>query len=87
MAAARAAAAVARARLLVVAEVALAVVLLVGAALFIGSFINVMRIDPGFRTEGVSRRSSFSCRVPERRRPTSGRPWPTSSTARASCPA
>ena len=39
--------------LLVVAEVALAVVLLVGAALFIGSFINVMRIDPGFRTEGV----------------------------------
>jgi predicted permease len=38
---------------LVVAEVALAVVLLVGASLFIGSFINVMRIDPGFRTEGV----------------------------------
>jgi putative ABC transport system permease protein len=38
---------------LVVVEVALAVVLLVGAALFIGSFINVMRIDPGFRTEGV----------------------------------
>ena len=39
--------------LLVVAEVALAVVLLVAAALFIGSFINVMRIDPGFRTNGV----------------------------------
>jgi predicted permease len=39
--------------LLVVAEVALAVVLLVGAALFIGSFINVMRIDPGFRTRNV----------------------------------
>ena len=38
---------------LIVAEVALAVVLLVGAALFIGSFINIMRIDPGFRTEGV----------------------------------
>jgi putative ABC transport system permease protein len=38
---------------LVVAEVALAVVLLVGAALFIGSFINVLRIDPGFRAEGV----------------------------------
>jgi putative ABC transport system permease protein len=38
---------------LVVAEVALAVVLLVGAALFLGSFINVMRLDPGFRTEGV----------------------------------
>jgi predicted permease len=39
--------------LLVVAEVALAVVLLVGAALFIGSFINVMRIDPGFRSKDV----------------------------------
>jgi putative ABC transport system permease protein len=38
---------------LVVAEVALAVVLLVGAALFIGSFINVMRIDPGFRSTDV----------------------------------
>ena len=38
---------------LVVAEVALAVVLLVGAALFIGSFVNVMRIDPGFRSENV----------------------------------
>ena len=31
----------------------MAVVLLVGAALFIGSFVNVMRLDPGFRTEGV----------------------------------
>ncbi len=38
---------------LVVAEVALAVVLLVGAALFIGSFITLMRIDPGFNPEGV----------------------------------
>ena len=38
---------------LVVAEVALAVVLLVGAALFIGSFIALMRIDPGFKPEGV----------------------------------
>src|SRR5262245_8662236 len=38
---------------LVVAEVALAVVLLVGAALFIGSFVNVMRIDPGFRAGNV----------------------------------
>jgi hypothetical protein len=38
---------------LVFAEVALAIVLLVGAVLFIGSFINVMRVDPGFRSEGV----------------------------------
>jgi predicted permease len=36
---------------LVVAEVAMAVVLLVGAALFIGSFVNVMHVDPGFRSD------------------------------------
>ncbi len=34
-------------------EVALAVVLLVGASLFIGSFITLMRIDPGFNPENV----------------------------------
>jgi predicted permease len=39
--------------LLVVAEVSLAVVLLVGAALFIGSFGALMRIDPGFTVERV----------------------------------
>ncbi|MEX2271113.1 MAG: ABC transporter permease [Vicinamibacterales bacterium] len=33
---------------LVVAEVALAVLLLVGAGLFAGSFVQLMRIDPGF---------------------------------------
>jgi putative ABC transport system permease protein len=38
---------------LVIAEVALAVVLLVGAALFIGSFVSVMRIDLGFSPENV----------------------------------
>jgi putative ABC transport system permease protein len=38
---------------LVVVEVALAVVLLVGAALFIGSFITLLRIDPGFNPHGV----------------------------------
>jgi putative ABC transport system permease protein len=38
---------------LIVVEVALAVVLLVGAALFVGSFITVMRIDPGFNPDRV----------------------------------
>jgi putative ABC transport system permease protein len=38
---------------LVVAEVALAVVLLVGAALFIGSFRSLMKIDPGFNPSNV----------------------------------
>jgi predicted permease len=38
---------------LVVVEVALAVVLLVGAALFIGSFISVMRLDFGFQGDRV----------------------------------
>jgi predicted permease len=38
---------------LVVAEVALAVVLLVGAALFTASFINVMRVDHGFQSGHV----------------------------------
>ncbi|MFI5177143.1 MAG: ABC transporter permease [Vicinamibacterales bacterium] len=38
---------------LVVVEVALAVVLLVGAALFIGSFRTLMHIDPGFQPDHV----------------------------------
>ncbi len=38
---------------LVVVEVALAVVLLVGASLFIGSFVALMRIDLGFKTGQV----------------------------------
>jgi putative ABC transport system permease protein len=48
---------------LVVAEVALAVVLVVGAALFIGSFIALLRIDPGFSVEG----GTDGARVPARR--------------------
>ena len=38
---------------LVVAQVALTIVLLVGAGLLARSFLNVMAIDPGFRTEGA----------------------------------
>jgi putative ABC transport system permease protein len=38
---------------LVVVEVALAVILLVGAGLFIGSFRTLMHIDPGFRPDQV----------------------------------
>jgi predicted permease len=39
--------------LLVLAEVALACVLLVGAALLLTSFIRLQQVDPGFRPEGI----------------------------------
>jgi putative ABC transport system permease protein len=48
---------------LVVGEVALAVVLLVGAALFIGSFRTLMKIDPGFSPDSVLT-ASLQPRVP-----------------------
>src|SRR4051812_44637857 len=49
---------------LVVAEVALAVVLLVGAGLFTGSFIKLVRVDPGFDYHNVLAISIFLRRAP-----------------------
>jgi putative ABC transport system permease protein len=40
-------------QVLVVAEIALSVVLLLGAGLLIRSFLNVQRLDPGFEPKGV----------------------------------
>jgi predicted permease len=54
---------------LVVAEVALAVVLLVGAALFLGSFIRLMRIDPGFAPDGILTMQLYSQTRPGQRPP------------------
>jgi len=40
-------------RLLVVSQLAISVVLLVGALLFVRSFWNLIKVDPGFREEGI----------------------------------
>src|SRR5690606_29749747 len=46
---------------LVVAEVALAVLLLAGAGLLIRSFATLIEVDPGFRTSGIA---TFPVRLP-----------------------
>lgn len=58
---------------LVVAEVGLAVVLLVGAGLLIKSFWNLSRVDPGFRTEGILN-AEFT--LPASRYPADFSAWP-----------
>jgi predicted permease len=40
-------------RLLVVSQIAVSVVLLVGAGLFVRSFWNLVKLDPGFRQRGI----------------------------------
>lgn len=50
-------------QLIVVAEVALAVMLLTGAGLVLHSFANLLAVDPGFRPEGVL---SMKVALPER---------------------
>jgi putative ABC transport system permease protein len=58
---------------LVVAEVALAVVLTVGAGLMIRSVWALQQVDPGFRAEGVLK-AEFQ--LPETRYPRDFRKWP-----------
>jgi predicted permease len=40
-------------RILVAAQISVSMVLLVGALLFVRSFLNLTRVDPGFRQQGV----------------------------------
>ena len=49
---------------LVVTEMALAVVLLIGAGLLIRSFMKLLRVDPGFRTEQVV---TFNVSLPDKK--------------------
>jgi hypothetical protein len=57
----------------VVAEVALAVVLVVGAGLLIKSFWRLSQVDPGFRAEGVVK---AEYQLPRSRYPAPFDRWP-----------
>jgi putative ABC transport system permease protein len=59
--------------LLVVSELALAVMLLAGAGLLIRSFWNLERVDAGFQTEGVLK---AEYKLPGTRYPVNFRVWP-----------
>lgn len=58
---------------LVMAETALAIVLLVGAGLLVRSFWEIMRVDPGFTTEQVLK---AEYQLPESRYPRDFSVWP-----------
>ena len=58
---------------LVVAELALAVLLVCGAALLVRSLWNVQRVDPGFRSAGVLK---AEYQLPGSRYPSNFRQWP-----------
>ena len=60
-------------RILVVAEAALAVILVVGAGLLIRSFWALQQVDPGFRTAGVLK---AEYQLPRTRYPVDFRRWP-----------
>jgi putative ABC transport system permease protein len=60
-------------RILVVAELAFAVMLLAGAGLLVRSFWNLLQQDPGFRTDGVIK---AEYQLPATRYPTDFRNWP-----------
>jgi predicted permease len=49
---------------LIVGQIALSVVLLVGAALLVRTFVNVQQVDPGFRSDGIL---SFRIALPGQR--------------------
>ena len=59
---------------LIVAEVALSLVLLVGAGLSIRGFISLSRLDPGFRSDGIATMSLF-LRSSETREPAAQRAY------------